>query len=132
MTSILGGHVQSASDSTGWAPHVESGKLRLLATYGSKRTKKWPEVPTLTELGYDTVSDSPFGIGGPAGMDPAVVKTLHDAFRKTLEDPKVLAILDRFDQSVIYMSPEEYTKYARQMVDAERVTIDRLGLRGSM
>jgi len=61
-----------------------------------------------------------------------VVKTLHDAFRKTLEDPKVLAILDRFDQSVIYMSPEEYTKYARQMVDAERVTIDRLGLRGTM
>jgi tripartite-type tricarboxylate transporter receptor subunit TctC len=132
MTSILGGHIQSASDSTGWAPHVEAGKLRLLATYGSKRTKKWPDVPTLAELGYDTVSDSPFGIGGPPGMDPAVVKTLHDAFRTTLEDPKVLAILDRFDQSVIYMSSEEYTKYARQMVEAERVTIDRLGLRGSM
>jgi hypothetical protein len=30
------------------------------------------------------------------------------------------------------MSSEEYTKYARQMVEAERVTIDRLGLRGSM
>ena len=89
-------------------------------------------MPTLAELGYDTVSDSPFGIGGPPGMEPAVVKTLHDAFRKTLEDPKVIAILDRFDQSVIYMSPEEYTKYARQMVDAERVTIDRLGLRGTM
>ncbi len=132
MTAILGGHIQAASDSTGWAPHVEAGKLRLLATYGSKRTKKWPEVPTLAELGYDTVSDSPFGIGGPAGMDPSVVKTLHDAFRKTLEDPKVTAILDRFDQSVIYMGPEEYTKYARQMVDAERVTIDRLGLRGTM
>ena len=132
MTSILGGHIQAASDSTGWAPHVETGKLRLLATYGSKRTKKWPDVPTLAELGYDTVSDSPFGIAGPPGMDPAVVKTLHDAFRKTLEDPKVLAILDRFDQSVIYMSPEEYTKYARQMVEAERTTIDRLGLRGTM
>ena len=132
MTAILGGHIQAASDSTGWAPHVEAGKLRLLVTYGSKRTKKWPEVPTLAELGYDTVSDSPFGIGGPAGMDPSVVKTLHDAFRKTLEDPKVTAILDRFDQSVIYMGPEEYLKYARQMVDAERATIDRLGLRGTM
>ena len=132
MTAILGGHIQAASDSTGWAPHVEAGKLRLLATYGSKRTKKWPDVPTLAELGYDTVSDSPFGIGGPPGMDPTVVKTLHDAFRKTLDDPKVIAILDRFDQSVIYMSPEEYTKYARQTVDAERVTIDRLGLKGTM
>jgi tripartite-type tricarboxylate transporter receptor subunit TctC len=132
MTSLLGGHIMSASDSTGWAPHVESGKLRLLATFGSKRTKKWPDVPTLSELGYDTVSDSPFGLAGPAGMDPAVVKVLHDAFRKTLEDPKVLALLDRFDQPVIYMGPEEYTKFARQTFEAERVTIDRLGLKGSM
>ena len=43
----LGGHVMAASDSTGWAPYVESGRLRLLATYGSKRTKRWPDVPTL-------------------------------------------------------------------------------------
>lgn len=132
MNAILGGHVQAASDSTGWAPHVEAGKLRLLVTYGSKRTKRWPDVPTFAELGYETVSDSPFGIGGPAGMEPAVVNTLHDAFRKSLDDPKVIAVLDRFDQSVIYMNPQEYTKYARQMMDSERLTIDRLGLRGTM
>jgi tripartite-type tricarboxylate transporter receptor subunit TctC len=132
MTSLLGGHIMSASDSTGWAPHVEAGKLRLLATFGSKRTKKWPDVPTLAELGYDTVSDSPFGLAGPAGMDPAVVKALHDAFRKTLDDPKVLALLERFDQPVIYMNPEDYTKFARQTYESERTTIERLGLKGSM
>ncbi len=65
MVAVLGGHIMSASDSTGWAPHVESGKLRLLATFGSKRTKKWPDVPTLAELGYATISDSPFGLAGP-------------------------------------------------------------------
>ena len=52
MQAILGGHVMAASDATGWGPHVESGKLRLLATYGSKRTKRWPQIPTLDELGY--------------------------------------------------------------------------------
>ena len=113
MGSLLGGHIQSASDSTGWAPHVESGKVRLLATFGPKRTKRWPDVPTLTELGYDTVSESPFGLGGPAGMDPAVVRTLHDAFKKALEDPKVMALIDRFDQPVVYMSAEDYTKFAQ-------------------
>jgi len=132
MTSILGGHIMAASDSTGWAPHVESGKLKLLATFGSRRTKKWPDVPTLAELGYDTVSDSPFGLAGPAGMDPAVVKVLHDAFRKSLEDPKVLALLERFDQPVIYMGPDEYTKFARQTYESERATVERLGLKGSM
>jgi len=128
MQAILGGHTMAASDATGWAPHVESGKLRLLATYGSKRTKRWPNVPTLDELGYKTVSDSPFGVCGPKGMEPAVVKTLHDAFRKTLEDPAVLAMLDRFDQSVIYMGTEEYTRWARETFVTEKATIERLGM----
>jgi tripartite-type tricarboxylate transporter receptor subunit TctC len=128
MQAILGGHTMAASDATGWAPHVESGKLRLLATYGSKRTKRWPTVPTLDELGYKTVSDSPFGVCGPKGMDPAVVRTLHDAFKKTLEDPAVLASFDKFDQTVIYMDTEQYTRFARESFAAEKATIERLGM----
>jgi tripartite-type tricarboxylate transporter receptor subunit TctC len=128
MQAILGGHTMAASDATGWAPQVQAGKLRLLATYGSKRTKRWPDVPTLDELGYQTVSDSPFGVCGPKGMEPALVRTLHDAFRKTLEDPAVLATLDKFDQSVIYMNTEAYTKFARDTFQAEKATIERLGL----
>ena len=128
MQAILGGHTMAASDATGWAPHVASGKLRLIATYGSKRTKRWPDVPTLDELGYKTVSDSPFGVCGPKGMDPAVTRTLHDAFRKTLEDPAVLAMFDKFDQTVIYMNTEQYTKWARETFQAEKATIERLGM----
>jgi len=128
MQAILGGHTMAASDATGWGPHVDSGKLRLLATYGSKRTKRWPHIPTLDELGYKTVSDSPFGVCGPKGMEPAVVRTLHDAFRKTLEDPAVLATFEKYDQSVIYMNTETYTKWARETFEAEKATIERLGL----
>lgn len=128
MQALMGGHVMAASDATGWAPHVESGKLRLLATYGSKRTRRWPQVPTLDELGYQTVSDSPFGVCGPKGMDAAVVKVLHDAFRKTLDDPAVLAVLEKFDQPVIYMNTETYTKWARDTFAAERQTMERLGM----
>ena len=128
MQAVLGGHVMAASDATGWGPHVEAGKLRLLATYGSKRTKRWPNVPTLDELGYQTVSDSPFGVCGPKGMDPAVVRTLHDTFRKTLEDPAVLATFDKYDQSVIYLNTEAYTRFARDSYASERATIERLGM----
>ena len=128
MQAILGGHTMAASDATGWAPHVASGKLRLLATYGSKRTKRWPEVPTLDELGYKTVSDSPFGVCGPKGMDTAITRTLHDAFRKTLEDPAVLASFDKYDQTVIYMNTDTYTQFARDSFVAEKATIERLGM----
>ena len=128
LQALLGGHINAHSDATGWAPQVDAGTLRLLATYGSKRTKRWPQVPTLNELGYDTVSDSPFGIGGPRGMDPAVVKRLQDAFAKTLEDPAVLAVLDKYDQAVIYMDSAQYTRFIRETFAKEKVTIERLGL----
>lgn len=128
MQAVLGGHVMAHSDATGWAPHVDAGTCRLLATYGSKRTKRWPNVPTLQELGYETASDSPFGIGGPKGMEPAITRQLHDAFKKTLEDPAVLASFEKYDQSVIYMNTEEYTRFAREQFVKEKAIIERLGL----
>lgn len=128
MQALLGGHVMSHSDATGWGPHVDAGTCRLLATYGSKRTKRWPNVPTLQELGYETLADSPFGIGGPKGMDPAITQRLHDAFKKTLEDPAVLASFDKYDQSVIYMNTEDYTKFMRETFAKEKAIIEKLGL----
>src|SRR5574343_1690670 len=128
LQALLGGHINAHSDATGWAPHVDSGALRLLATYGSKRTKRWPKVPTLNELGYDTVSDSPFGIGGPRGMDPAIVRKLQDAFKKTLSDPAVLAAFEKYDQPVIYMDSEAYTNFILASYVKEKRTIERLGL----
>ena len=126
MQAILGGHIMSHSDATGWGSHVEAGTCRLLATYGSKRTKRWPNIPTLNELGYDTVSDSPFGVGAPKGMDPAITRKLHDTFKATLEDPKVLASFEKYDQSVIYMNTEDYTKYARETFPKEKKLIQPL------
>ena len=128
IQSLLGGHVMSHSDSTGWAPQVEAGAFRLLATYGSKRAKRWPNVPTLNELGFETISDSPFGIGAPKGMDAALTKRLHDAFKKTLEDPAVLATFEKYDQSVIYMNSADYAKFIADQYVKEKAVIERLGL----
>ncbi len=128
MQAVLGGHIMGATDATGWGPHVESGKLRLLATYGSKRTRRWPNVPTLDELGYKTISDSPFGVCGPKNMDPALVKTIQDAFKKTLDDPAVIANFEKYDQSVIYMDTPTYTKFARDSFASEKLIIEKLGL----
>ena len=128
LAGVLGGHVMAMSDSSSWASHVDAGTCRLLATYGNKRSKRWPKVPTLHELGYDTISDSPFGIAGPKGMEAAVVRKLHDTFKKTLEDPQVLATFDKYDQSVIYMSTEDYARFAREQFQKEKALIEKLGL----
>ena len=67
------------------------GAQRLLATLGDKRTR-W-NAPTVKELGVDTVSNSPYGLVGPKGMPPQVVKVLHDAFKRSLDDPEYLKLL---------------------------------------
>ena len=126
MQAILGGHVDISADATGWGPHVDAGKLRLLATWGEKRTKRWPNVPTLKELGYEIVSTSPYGIGGPKGMDPQVVKTLHDAFKKGMEDPVHMQAMEKYDQDLIYMTGEEYAKFARKAFEDEKAVAARL------
>jgi tripartite-type tricarboxylate transporter receptor subunit TctC len=128
MQALLGGHIMAYSDSTGWAPQVDAGTCRLLVTFGSKRTRRWPTVPTLNELGYGIVTDSPYGIGGPKGMDPIVTARLHDAFRQTLEDPVVLATFEKLDQPVVYMSTDEYTRFMREQYVREKAMVERLGL----
>jgi tripartite-type tricarboxylate transporter receptor subunit TctC len=127
--AVLGGHVQATADSTGWAPQVDSGDLRLLVTWGNQRTKRWPTVPTLKELGYGIVSNSPFGIAGPKGMDAKVVKTLHDAFKKGMEDPAYQAVLGKFDMEPFYKNTEDYIKYVKELVEEEKENVEKLGLK---
>jgi len=124
--ALMGGHVMMQVDSTGWAKQVDAGAQRLLATLGDKRTR-W-NAPTVKELGVDTVSNSPYGLVGPKGMSPQVVKTLHDAFKRSLDDPEYSKLLAQFDQPAWYQSSADYAKYAAEAFKAERATVERVGL----
>ena len=128
MQAVVGGHLMAAADSTGFAPQVEAGKLRVLNTWGATRLAKFPDAPTLKELGYDIVQNSPFGIGAPKGTPPEVVKKLHDAFKQAMEEPSYVASLGRYDMLPNYMSSVEYTKFAQETMGKEKMVIEKLGL----
>jgi tripartite-type tricarboxylate transporter receptor subunit TctC len=129
LQSLLGGQTDALADSSGWAELVQAGKLRLLVTWGEQRASRFPEVPTLREVGIDLVSASPYGIAGPKGMDPGVVRALHDAFKEALSDPAHLAVLGKFDMPVMYKGPADYTAFARQQFEEDSQMIRKLGLR---
>ena len=128
MQARLGGHLMAASDSTGFAPQVEAGKLRVLNTWGDKRLAKFPDAPTLKELGYDIVQNSPFGIGAPKNTPEAVVKRLHDAFKTAMEQPAYVDALHRYDMVPIYMSSAQYRQFAQDTFAREKTLIEQLGL----
>ena len=128
MQALLGGHLMAASDSTGFAPQVEAGKLRVLNTWGDKRLAKFPDAPTLKELGYDIVQNSPFGIGAPKNTPEAVVKRLHDAFKTAMEQPAYVDALHRYDMVPMYMSTSAYKKFAQDTFMREKALVEKLGL----
>ena len=119
--ALLGGHVDFISTSAGFIPLVEAGQLRFLATYSSKRTKKFPNVPTVAELGYGVVQEAPIGVFGPKGMPADIIKILHDAFKKAMDNPAFVATMDKLQMPILYMSSAELAKYwAEAYVEADK------------
>jgi tripartite-type tricarboxylate transporter receptor subunit TctC len=132
LQSVLGGHVDVLADSSSWAPHVEAGKLRLLATWGEQRTPRFKEAPTLKELGYNVVVDAPNGIGAPKGLDPAITKKLRDAFRVAVASPEFKQVADKIDAPVLYLDGPDYEKFVATVYQKETVLIERLKLKDLM
>ena len=116
-------------NSTGFAPYVESGKLRLIATFNAQRSKRWPQVPTMRELGYaDAVYTSSYGIGMPVGGDPLVIRKLHDAFRQALFHPQHLQELAKYDQEPEYLDTADYGRFVQEVSAREKQWLARMGL----
>ena len=128
MQSIMGNNIMAAADSTGFAPQVQAGKLRVLNTWGAERLTKFPEAPTLKELGLDIVQNSPFGIGAPKGTPPDIVKRLHDAFKQAMEQDNYKTALARYDMVPIYMNTAAYTRFAQETFMREKALVEKLGL----
>ncbi|MCA1987681.1 MAG: tripartite tricarboxylate transporter substrate binding protein [Desulfarculus sp.] len=129
ISATMGGHVMVGAETSGWAPQVESGDLRLLAIWTETRSQKWPDVPTLKELGYDIVASSPFGIAGPKGMDPQVVAILHDAFKKAMDEPSFQKVLNDFYMVPAYKNAKDYADSANAMFLEEKENAEILGLK---
>jgi tripartite-type tricarboxylate transporter receptor subunit TctC len=129
LQDLLGGQVEALADSSSWAPHVKAGKLRLLATWGEKRTQDFPDVPTLRDAGYDVVVDAPNGVGAPKGLDPAVEKRLREAFKAAAASTDFVAACDKIDAPVMYLDGPDYEKYVAATYRRETQLIERLKLR---
>jgi tripartite-type tricarboxylate transporter receptor subunit TctC len=129
MQALLGGQLTFSVDTLiSAAPLEQGGKIRILAMATDKRQAKWPSIPTMRELGYTVSIDSPMGIGGPARMEPAVVKTLQDAYKFAVGQPSYIELLDRSSQRPRYMGSDEFTRFAVNAEQEQRALLTKYGL----
>lgn len=129
INSLLGGHINAVATTSSWGPQVASGDLRLLVTWGAERAASWPAVPTLRETGVDIAVKAPYGLAGPKGLDPKVIKILHDAFKRGTEDLAFIATLSRLNEESLYMDPEAYRGFVTEGLAGWRKAIEEVGTR---
>lgn len=125
-TAAMGGHVDAVS--AGDMHNALNGQLRPLLMHTKDRYDRLPDVPTTIELGYNYYNDTLFAIYGPAGMDPAVVKKLEDAFSKAQDTPAWKQWLEQFGMITLKMRGAEYTKFLEEAWDKEIGIQKALGL----
>ena len=127
--AVASGEVMSVADASSWGPLVEGGQLRLICVWTAERSKRFPDAPTLRELGHDMVVTSPYGLSGPKGMDPGVVRVLHDALKDALFSPENTRVRDQFDMPLQYLDTAAYLDFVTRRAAYEKAMAEKLNLR---
>ena len=93
-------------------PHIDSGKLRVLATPSGKRSPAMPDVPTIAESGLPGFDVQPwFGIVAPASTPPAIVERLNAEIAKVMQRPDVKEKLAAVGAAPAISTPQEFGKF---------------------
>ena len=113
VIDLIAGHVQMQLMSMPAAvPHAKSGKLRMIAQTGEKRSGAAQDVPTMQEQGLKGfVVSSGFAMFAPGGTQRAIVDRVHGALVKALNDPGVKKNLAEQGAEVVANTPEQHDAF---------------------
>ena len=130
ISAVLAGDVEATAQTGEWAQYVRDGKMRLLVTFGTKRTDAFPDAPALSEFGVTFDPPNSLGLVGPKGMSAPIVAKLHDAFKKAMADPAFQKALDSTSMLRIYKDPQEYGAFISELNRGWGGTISDLVAKG--
>jgi tripartite-type tricarboxylate transporter receptor subunit TctC len=128
-TALLGGHVKAHLGSGSHLPFLQSGQFRMLVSFSSTRHPKYPDVPTLKELGYDNPFSQYEVIAAPKGVPESVLEKLEDAFGKAAKHDAFKQFLDQISFEPGYKNREEMRSLIEAEYKASGELINKLGLK---
>ena len=120
LRQLLGEHVDfTAGGPAAIGPHIRSGNLRPLASWGGTRHPAYPKVPTFIELGYQIEYYIWAGMFAAAGTPDPVIKVLRDATRTAVQSEEFKKAMKNLNSPIVYKDAPEFQKYWRD--DATRL-----------
>ncbi len=112
VIALLGGNIDAAASGPSTViQHVKAGKLRVLASWGEKRLASLPDVPTLTESGFNAVFFQWAALFAPAGTPDPVLVRLRDAARAAAVDPRFVAAMATVETPIQYLDAPEFQRF---------------------
>ncbi len=129
VTDLLAGRVAvTAFTAPAVMQHVETGRLRALATTGSGRTPLAPDLPTVAESGFPGYrAVAWYGLFGPAALSPAIAARLSDAVAAAVADPRVRDALARGGAEARHLPPDAFAAFLREDSDRWRAVVAASG-----
>lgn len=109
-------------------PFISEGKMLPLAVTSAARSKLFPNVPTLKELGIDVVDEASYGLVGPKGLPRPIVEYLNRELVASMNDPETRAFIEDMGVEIVGSSPEEYAKWLRDNTKLWAELVPTLGL----
>ena len=128
IVAAAGGQVDATgSGAAALLPHINSGKVRAVGVWGSKRAAALPDVPTLKESGFDAEFVFWSGLFAPAGVPAATVNTLRTAVAKAVQSAELKAQMEKMGSPLAYMDAPEFSAFFAS--DSKRIAaaIKRIG-----
>lgn len=112
LAALRGGHVKATvAKISEVAALVNSGELRILASFTADRLENFQDVPTLTEKGYEILFGSARALVAPKDTPQEIIDYLHDKFKAAMDSPEHMEKANNADLPIMYMSPEELGQY---------------------
>jgi len=99
-----------------------------LVVYTATRSARYPDVPTLKELGIDMVFPSPLEIMGPKALPQPIVQKLQDSFKKAIDDPDYQEVLKKYDMATTYLNSADCEKAVRKEAEDLKKIVTQLGM----
>lgn len=115
VTDLIAGNIQAGFFVPGNVQQfVKEGRLRLLATSGSKRFGSTPNIPTLIESGYkDFEATSWIGFLAPGGTPAPIIERYHREIVKILNQPDIKKRLTEMEFDIVASSPRQFSDWIR-------------------
>ena len=120
VVAQAGGHVDAGFSGIPTSSSlISAGKLRALAVTGAGRYKRWPNVPTMAEVGFPSVDCIYWiGLSGPPGLPANIAKIVDNTVREALSAPDVIDKLDRIGANLAYQPSDVHRKFVFDEAEA--------------